>query len=300
MIAATTGFFDGVHLGHKKVIEKLCAVAKEKGLKSEVITFWPHPRSVLQQEAFNLRLLTTLEEKKMLFKKLGVNRVKVLEFSKQFSQLSTEEFVKDYLVKKLGVSILVIGYDHRIGHNPKQKQEDMIAICKAQGLDVIRVEENVIGGEIVSSTKIRKELENGEIEGANKFLGYNYFLDGVVVKGNGLGRTIGFPTANVKLYAPLKLVPQDGVYAVKVHINGNEKVAFKGICNIGYRPTVGSNNAKTIEVHILNFDEDIYGLDIKVEFVHRMRSEKKFAGLKELKVQLEKDKECAEQLLHLS
>lgn len=300
MIVATTGFFDGVHLGHKKVIEKLCALAKEKGLKSEVITFWPHPRSVLQQDAFNLRLLTTLEEKKALFKRFGVNRIRVIEFTKQFSKLSTEEFVRDYLIKKLGVSTLVIGYDHRIGHNPKQKQEDMIAICKAQGLEVVRVEENIIEGEIVSSTKIRKRLEEGDVQGANKFLGYNYFLDGVVVKGNGLGRTIGFPTANVKLYAPLKLTPQDGVYAVKVYVNRNEKVAYKGICNIGYRPTIGNNNAKTIEVHILNFDEDIYGLDIKVEFVLRMRSEKKFASLKELKAQLEKDKNTAEALLMLS
>lgn len=297
MIAATTGFFDGVHLGHRKVLERLCQVAKEKGLKSEVITFWPHPRSVLQQDAFNLKLLTTLEEKKALFKRLGVSRVKVLEFSKQFSRLSTEEFVKEWLIKKLGVSVLVIGYDHRIGHNPNQKQEDMISICRAQGLEVIRVEENILDGEIVSSTKIRNRLECGDIEGANRFLGYNYPIDGVVVKGNGIGRTIGFPTANFKPYAPLKLAPQDGVYAVRVYVNRNEKVAYKGICNIGYRPTVGDSNAKTIEVHILSFNEDIYGLDLKIEFVSRMRSEKKFSGLEALKAQLEIDKKTAEGLL---
>ncbi len=297
MIVATTGFFDGVHRGHQKVIERLCAIAKEKGVKSEVITFWPHPRSVLQQDAFNLRLLTTLDEKKVHFKRLGVNKVRVLEFSKQFSQLSTEEFVSEYLIKKLGVSTLVIGYDHKIGHNKNQTQHDMISICQSQGLEVVRVEENTIDGQIVSSTKIRKKLEDGEIATANKYLGYNYSIEGVVIKGNGLGRTIGFPTANLQLYAPLKLVPKDGVYAVRAYVNRNEKVAYKGICNIGYRPTVANNNAKTIETNILAFNEDIYGLDLKIEFVARMRNEQKFEGLSELKKQLERDRTIAEKLL---
>lgn len=296
MIAATTGFFDGVHLGHRKVLEKLCAIAKAKGLKSEVITFWPHPRSVLQQDAFNLRLLTSLEEKKTLLKKIGVNRIKVVNFTKEFSLLTTEEFVERVLISQLGVSVLVIGHDHRIGHNPSKNQEDIIRICTSKGLEVIRVDEKVMDNQIVSSTKIRNRLENGDIEGANRFLGYNYPLEGVVVKGNGIGRTIGFPTANLKLYAPLKMVPADGVYAVKVYVNREKKVSYKGICNIGNRPTIAKDNEKTIETHILNFNEDIYGLDLNLDFICRMRDEIKFESLEALKNQLAKDKANAEGL----
>lgn len=287
MTVAATGFFDGVHLGHKKVIGKVCHLAKAQGVKSQIITFWPHPRSVLQQEAYNLRLLTTLEEKKALFKAIGVNKVTVLEFTKQFSHLSTEEFIEQYLKKKCGVTTLVIGYDHKIGHNPNESQADMIATCRAHGLKVVRVEEFIFSQEIVSSTKIRRLLEQGDIALANSYLGYRYSLKGVVVSGNRLGRTIGYPTANLKLYEPLKLVPAKGVYAVYAEVN---KKTYKGFCNIGLRPTVGQNSELTIETNIFDFDEDIYGLDLKLRFVARLRDERKFAGLEALKAQLASDK----------
>lgn len=299
MIAAATGFFDGVHLGHRKVLERLCEIAKEKGEKSAVVTFWPHPRSVLQQQAYNLRLLTTLEEKRDLFKEIGINRIIILKFTKEFSLLTTEEFLSVYLRKKYDIDTLVIGYDHKIGHDVNETQEEMIGIARKVGIEVVRVDECIgagpgktggANGEIISSTKIRHLIEDGNIEKANSFLGYRYGLKGVVVAGKQIGRTIGFPTANLKLYNPLKLVPENGVYSVYVEVDGK---TYMGICNIGVRPTVGSDNEKTIETHILDFDEDIYGLDLKLEFVARMRCESKFDSLDKLKEQLCLDKQNA-------
>ena len=294
MITAATGFFDGVHLGHRKVLSRLCEIAKQRGEKSAVITFWPHPRSVLQQEAYNLRLLTSLEEKKEIFKSIGINKVIVIEFTKEFSMLSTEQFLKKFLKEKYEVDTLVIGYDHKIGHDVNESQDEMIKLARKAGIEIVRVEEFVEGNEIISSTKIRKSLIEGNVEKANEFLGYRYGLTGVVVSGQHLGRTMGFPTANLKLYNPLKLVPGNGVYAVYAGVCGK---TYIGICNIGVRPTVGSNNAQTIETHILDFDEDIYGLDLKLEFVQRIRDERKFDSLELLKQQLSKDKEFARNAL---
>lgn len=290
MIVAATGFFDGVHMGHRKVLSRLCEIAKERGEKSAVITFWPHPRSVLQQEAYNLRLLTSLDEKKAIFKSIGINKVIVIDFTKEFSLLSTEQFLKKYLKGKYGVDVLVIGYDHKIGHDVNESQDEMIALAHSAGIEIVRVDEFVEGSEIISSTKIRKALVDGNVEKASEFLGYRYGLTGVVVSGQHIGRTMGFPTANLKLYNPLKLVPGNGVYAVYAEVCGKR---YSGICNIGVRPTVGSSNAQTIETHILDFDEDIYGLDLRIEFVQRIRNERKFDSLDLLKQQLSKDKEFA-------
>lgn len=288
MSVAATGFFDGMHLGHQKVILTVKQIAEEKGLRSQVVTFWPHPRSVLQQEAYNLRLLTSLEEKKTLIKSLGIDEVTVLEFSREFSMLTTEEFIREYLIGQCGVKILVIGYDHHIGHDQGKSQEDMMDICRRCGMEVVRVDEFTLDGKVPSSTKIRHMLEKGDVAGASAFLGRDYALKGVVVSGNHLGRTIGFPTANLKLYDPLKLVPGNGVYAVKVTLGRRN---FKGICNIGVRPTVSHGTHISIETHILDFNEDIYGLDLGLEFAGRIRDEIKFDSLSDLKVQLEKDKE---------
>jgi len=287
MSVAATGFFDGVHLGHQKVVTAVCDKAKELGLESQIVTFWPHPRSVLQQQAYDLRLLTSLQEKQKLFGDLGIEKVTVLEFTKKFSLLTTKEFIQEYLIKICGVTHLVIGYDHKIGHNVGETQEQMIHTCRECGLEVIRMDEFVKDGTIISSTKIRKLLEAGDVAGASNFLGRKYALKGVVVSGNHLGRTIGFPTANLKLYDPLKLVPGNGVYAVDVYLTGER---YRGICNIGTRPTVNAGNNISIETHILDFDEDIYGLDLQVEFVGRIRDEQKFSDLQALKAQLEKDK----------
>ena len=293
MVVAATGFFDGVHKGHKKVLSLLCEIAAQEGKKSAVITFWPHPRNVLQQQAYSLRLLTSLEEKKTLVKSVGVNKFITIPFCKEFSRNTTREFLKDYLKDKYGVSTLIIGYDHRFGHD-KVSHEEMMAIAEEVGIKIIKVSEFVQDSNIISSTKIRNLLQGGDVERANDFLGYRYGLKGVVVSGQKVGRTIGFPTANMKLYEPLKLIPADGVYSVFVEVLGK---VYIGICNIGTRPTVGESNERTIETHILDFNEDIYGLDIKLEFVGRIRPEQKFPSLDALKGQLEKDKEFALNLL---
>ncbi len=287
MSVAATGFFDGVHLGHQKVLSAVRDKARELGKESQIVTFWPHPRSVLQQQAYDLRLLTSLQEKEMLFSSLGIDKITVLDFTREFSRLSTEQFLRQYLVEKCGVSHLVIGYDHRIGHDQGETQSQMIETCRRCGIETIRVEELVMDGQTISSTKIRRLLEEGNVVRAAEFLGRKYALKGVVISGNHLGRTIGFPTANLGLYNPLKLVPMNGVYAVDVLLR---KEKYRGICNIGVRPTVNAGNNISIETHILDFDEDIYGLDLVVEFVGRIREEVKFPSLQALKAQLEKDK----------
>lgn len=287
MVVAATGFFDGVHKGHRKVLGTLCEIARREGKKSAVVTFWPHPRSVLQQGADNLRLLSSLEEKKELIRQAGVDEFFVLPFSREFSKLSSREFVAEYLRDKFAVSTLIIGYDHRMGHSSSETQEDFIKMAAEEGVKVVRVSEFIEGDLTVSSTKIRNYLVSGELAKANDFLGYNYSLKGVVVSGKKLGRKIGFPTANLALYEPLKVIPGGGVYGVKVELLGK---VYKGVCNIGTRPTVNATEERTIETHILDFNEDIYGLDMRVEFFFKIRYEVKFASLEELASQIEKDK----------
>ncbi len=287
MVVAATGFFDGVHKGHRKVLDTLCQIARREGKKSAVVTFWPHPRSVLQQNADNLRLLNSLEEKKELIKQAGVDEFFVLPFSREFSMLSSREFVAEYLRDKLGVSTLIIGYDHRIGHSSGETQKEFMNMAAEEGIKVVRVSEFIEDNLTVSSTKIRNYLLAGELDKANDFLGYNYTLKGVVVSGKKIGRKIGFPTANMALYEPLKVIPGGGVYGVKTELWGR---VYKGVCNIGTRPTVNTTEERTIETHILDFDEDIYGLDMKVEFFFKIRDEFKFASLEELAFQIEKDK----------
>jgi riboflavin kinase/FMN adenylyltransferase len=288
MVVAATGFFDGVHGGHRAVLDSLLKVAAERQMESAVITFWPHPRTVLQQDAHTLRLLNSLEEKKQRVLSLGIDNFHVVNFSREFSKLSTKEFMEEYLIKKFNVSTLVIGYDHRLGNSSLQTQEEMREIAASLGIETIRVEEVHLGEKMVSSTKIRAALLDGDVKGASELLGYKYLLHGVVVSGKQLGRTIGFPTANMELYEPLKMVPANGVYLVDVHVLGRD---YKGICNIGNRPTVGENQSRTIETHILNFDEDIYGLEMSIEFVAKIRDERKFASMDQLKEQITKDKE---------
>ena len=293
MIAAT-GFFDGVHKGHRKVLETVSTIASEKKEESAVITFWPHPRTVLQQDAGDLRLLNTIEEKKRLIESAGIDRTIVIPFTRQFSALSTEEFLKQYLIDKYGVSTLVIGYDHRLGKNVNQSQQDMIAIANGLGLEVVRCNEFIMDGDIISSTKIRNLLSNGSVKRANEFLGYVYMLGGVVLRGNGLGKGLGFPTANIGLYNPLKAVPQDGVYAVKVKVLDQWK---QGICNIGLRPTLTDSSNRVIETHILDFSEEIYGLDLEIHFLEKLRPECKFSSRAELVEQMCADTEKARRII---
>lgn len=290
MVVAATGFFDGVHRGHSAVLEKISALAKEQGDTSAVITLWPHPRTVLQQDAAKFRLLNSLEEKISLIKSFGIDEVFTLKFDKEFASQTTEEYFRDYLIRRLNVRTLVIGYDHRVGSDINQTQDEMMAIARNLGINPVRVDEYTENesGLIISSTKIREMLLAGDMGTANNLLGYRYGVEGVVVEGMKIGRGIGFPTANMRLYEPLKVLPSDGVYAVWVQTSGK---TYRGITNIGIRPTVGINKERTIETHILDFDEDIYGLSIKLEFVAKMRDEVTFSSLDDLKAQLHKDRE---------
>ena len=286
-MVVATGFFDGVHTGHRHVITQLIEAAAARGDESMVVTFWPHPRNVLQKEARSLRLLTTLAEKKQMLLEMGVDRVEVLDFTKDFSRMTTQEYLL-MLKEKFGAKTVLIGYDNRMGCDAKDA--DQVAQAAVQvGLEAVRTQ--MIPSEhgyAVSSTKIRQKLEAGDVQAASAMLGYDYSLLGVVVAGNRIGRTLGFPTANMQLYEPLKLVPGNGVYFVRVRTLGQD---WYGMCNIGCRPTVGQGNTRTIETHIFDFDEDIYGLDIKVTFIKKVRDEVRFASLDELKTQLETDKQ---------
>ena len=286
-MVVATGFFDGVHVGHRLVIEQLVKAAAARGDESMVITFWPHPRNVLQKEARSLRLLTTLAEKKQMLHLLGVDRVEVLSFTKDFSTMTMEEYLR-HVMKEYGAKAILLGYDNRMGCDAADSDQ-VARSAEMLGLEVIRTDMVPSQeGFAVSSTKIRERLEAGDVTGASRMLGYDYSLHGVVVAGNRLGRTIGFPTANMQLYEPLKLVPGNGVYFVKVSVLSRE---FYGMCNIGCRPTVGSGNARTIETNIFGFDEDIYGLDVNITFVTRIREERRFDSMEDLKTQLERDRD---------
>ena len=282
-----TGFFDGVHLGHRHVLRRLVEAARDRGDDSMVVTFWPHPRNVLQDDARNLRLLTSLSEKKELLHGLGVDRVEVIPFTRQFSRLTTEEYFNEYVIGRFGGKAVLIGYDNRVGSDllsPDEIEKKAIET----GLEVIRTDSvSSPGGIVISSTKIREALTTGNVESASAMLGYNYSLLGVVVAGNHLGRRIGFPTANMKLYEPLKLLPGNGVYSVEVESLGR---TFRGMCNIGTRPTVNVGKDTTVETNIFDFDEDIYGLDLKVTFLKKIRDERRFESLEALKAQLELDR----------
>ena len=292
-MVVATGFFDGVHTGHRLVIKQLVDAAKARGEESMIITFWPHPRNVLQKEAYSLRLLTTLEQKKEILLSLGVDRVEVLRFTKSFSEMTTQEYL-NLLMKEYGATAILLGYDNRIGCDAVSTDE-VARAAENLGLDVIRTDMvSSDSGYAVSSTKIREALEAGDIKCAKGMLGYDYSMHGVVVAGNRLGRTIGFPTANMQLYEPLKLIPGNGVYFVRVNVLDR---TLYGMCNIGLRPTVGEGNARTIETNIFDFNEDIYGLDIDIAFVTRIREERKFDSLEDLKRQLELDRDTCLSLL---
>ena len=280
----TTGFFDGVHLGHRHVLETVVSAARERGEEAIVVTFWPHPRTVLQQDAREFRLLSSLDEKKALLAACGINRVEVLPFTREFAALTAAQYI-DLLRERYGASLVVMGYDNRIGSDRKTAWEVTPPMPQITVVDECHSERSE---ESISSTQIRKALEEGRVEDANAMLGYEYGLYGVVVAGNRLGRTIGFPTANMQLYEPLKLVPSNGVYAVEVDVQGQ---LYKGMCNIGVRPTV-DGKVRTIETHILDFDEEIYGLPLRLRFLRRIRDERKFPSLEALKEQLEKDREA--------
>lgn len=282
----TIGTFDGVHLGHKKVIAKIISNAEELNCESTVLTFFPHPRVVLQNGE-SLKLLNTIEEKKLLLDKLGLTNLIIHPFDNEFAQLSAEDFAKKILIDQLHVHKIIIGYDHRFGKNRSADIKDLLLFGQKYGFEVEQISAQEIDEIAISSTKIRTSLEEGAITLANGYLGYNYFFSGTVVKGNQLGRTLGFPTANIQIAEDYKLIPKKGVYIVKSKINGKDCI---GMMNIGTRPTVDGKN-QSIEVHFLDQNIDLYNKKITIELLAFIREEQKFESVEALKNQLEKDKQ---------
>ena len=291
----TIGTFDGVHLGHRKVIRRLQELAQKVNGETVIFTFYPHPRLVLNKENNGLRLINTLEEKKVLLEAAGIDHLVVYPFTKEFSQLTYIEFVEQILVKQLGMKYLVVGYDHRFGHNREGTYEDLKVFADQLDFKIERQDVLNMDAINVSSTKVRKAISEGDIRTANKYLGYRFFIKGDVVNGKKLGRKIGFPTANIDPQESYKLVPKDGVYAVKVDVDDKR---YLGMLNIGVRPTVNNQlDNRSIEVHILDFDQDIYFKNITIHFYQRIRNEQFFGSIDELTAQLAKDKEEVENLL---
>ncbi|WP_299382561.1 bifunctional riboflavin kinase/FAD synthetase [uncultured Lacinutrix sp.] len=288
----TIGTFDGVHIGHQKIIQRLIEVGESKDLLPTILTFFPHPRMVLQKDA-DIKLLNTLSEKEQILKQFGLENLVVKKFTKDFSRLTAEEFVESILVKQLKVKHVIIGYDHHFGRNRTANIDDLKAFGKQYNFDVEEITAQDINDVAVSSTKIRTALLEGDIETANSYLGYPFIISGIVEEGKGLGRTLGFPTANINISENYKLIPKQGVYIVKSTID--EKTIF-GMMNIGTNPTV-NGKTQTIEVNFFNFDEKIYGKTLTIELLERLRDEEKFESVDALKKQLLKDKTNALQFI---
>lgn len=283
----TTGTFDGVHLGHKKIIHRLKDIAASIKGETVILTFSPHPRLVLFPEDNNLKLLNTPEEKAALLSDAGIDHLIIHPFTREFSRLSSAEYVRDILVNRIGTKRLVTGYNHQFGRNREGSLENLKEFGFTYGFEVEEVSALVLDNVKVSSTKIREVLLQGEVETASRYLGYDYPLSGNVVHSSKIGHSIGFPTANIVPPDRFKLIPADGVYAVKVYFSDRE---YNGMMNIGVKPTVNNQSKRGIEVHIFDFHEDIYDRELKVVFKKKLRDEIKFSGLEELKKQLEMDK----------
>ena len=285
-VVTTLGFFDGVHAGHRFLIDRVKTVARKRDLPSTVITFSEHPRQVLCRD-FQPKLLNRYGEKITLLGKTGIDGCFFMDFTPQLAEMSADAFIKEVLAEEFHVKVLVIGYDHRFGKNRSDGFEEYKKSGKACGMEVIHVKELLRSGQPASSTVIRNYLLTGNIRLANRLLGYNYNLEGIVVHGNQLGRTIGFPTANVDWSDHFKVMPQDGIYAVRVKIDADW---YKGMAYIGSRTSVTSDGEKRFEVHLLDFSEELYGAKIRIEFVEYLRDDKKFDSIDELRWQLEQDK----------
>jgi len=282
----TIGTFDGVHIGHQKIIKQLVEIAEKDNLQAVVLTFFPHPRMVLQKDT-GINLINTIDEKSQLLENFGIDHLVIHKFTKEFSRLGAMEFVRDTLVKKLHVKHIIIGYDHRFGRNRTANIDNLREYGEVYNFKITEISAQEIDEVAVSSTKIRKALNNGDIEVANAFLGYNFMLTGTVVEGKNLGKQIDFPTANLNIEESYKLIPKNGSYVVKSII---EDKTIYGMMNIGTNPTV-NGESQSIEVHFFNFNKNIYNKKIQVELIKRLRDEQKFDSIDTLKVQLHKDKE---------
>jgi len=289
----TIGTFDGVHLGHRKIISRLKEIADETGGETVLLTFFPHPRLILHPEDQDLRLINTISEKAELLAQLGVDHLIITPFSRDFSNQTAEEYILDILVEKIGTKKIVIGYDHRFGKDRRGGLEQLQQFAPVYCYDVIEIPEQDIHEVAVSSTRIREALLNGDIALANEFLGYPFFITGKVNRGDQIGRTIGYPTANILVEETYKLIPKDGIFAVKIYLQGSE---HNGMGYIGHRPTI-NGMTRNIEVNIFDFNRDIYSQPIRMEFLHYVRDDMKFNSLEELTEQLGRDKIAVQKLL---
>ncbi len=288
---ATIGTFDGVHIGHRKILDKLIKAADGVNYETLLLTFFPHPRMIVQPEA-DIKLLNTIDEKKELLKEIGLDNLVIHPFDLDFSNLEAEEFVKSVLVDRFNIHKIIIGYDHRFGKNRSADINDLIEFGKKYNFEVEQIQVKELDDVSISSTKIRKALEEGNIKLANLYLGYNYTLGGKVVLGKQLGRTIGYPTANIEILESYKLIPKIGVYAVFSQIDG---IRYSGMMNIGFNPTVLGTKL-TVEINLFDFNQDIYGDFIQIEILERIRDEQKFASLQNLKNQLAQDELTARKI----
>lgn len=289
----TSGTFDGVHLGHQKIIHRIREIARKIQGETVLITFWPHPRLVLYPNEHDLRLLSTFEEKANLLRQFGIDHLVTIPFTQEFSQLSSEEFIRSVLIDKIQTKKLVIGYDHRFGKNREGSFEYLKEHSSDFGFELEEISRQDVEDIGVSSTKIRKALELGDVKTASNYLGRPYELNGLVVKGQQIGRSIGFPTANIHIPNDYKLIPHDGVYAVEAKVEG---ILYKAMLNIGNRPTVDGSK-KTVEAHLFDFQGDLYNKLITVYFREFIREEKKFESLEALKNQLFQDQKTAKAIL---
>ena len=289
----TIGTFDGVHIGHNKILTKLVEESKKNNLSSLIMTFFPHPRMVLQKSE-EIKMIDTMDEKIHLFEKTGVDNLIIQPFDENFSKIRAKEFVEEILVKRLKIKHIIIGYDHRFGKDREASVEDL----KKFGLNYMFTVEEIAAQEIhsiaISSTKIRNAILKGEIKKCNEYLGRNFMLTGKVVHGDGLGKKINFPTANIQIKEPYKIIPKNGVYLAKTIFNSN---IYFGMMNIGVRPTIGGKN-KSLEIYFFNFKDNIYDKTISIEIINKIRDEEKFSSIDELKTQLKKDEQFCLKLIN--
>lgn len=290
----TLGTYDGVHLGHQEIIRAMVADAQNKGVESVLLTFHPHPRMVLYPDSHTVRLIDTVEEKLKKLEKLGLDTVILYPFTSKFSRMTAVEFVRDILVGSIGVKEMLVGHDHHFGKNREGDFQQLVELGQLYDFTVKEVSAFATGGTTISSTKIRKALAEGDMQTAAQFLGQPYQLSGTVIHGNKLGRTIGFPTANIEMDQATKMLPELGVYAVKVELNGRR---LDGVMNIGKRPTVQQTEKISVEVFIFDFSEDIYGETLTISFYERLRGERQFSSIDALKEQLGHDEHEARMVL---
>lgn len=285
---ATIGIFDGVHLGHRFILDQLKARAQAHGGETVVVTLWPHPRIVLNKDLQDFKLLHTRKEKIREMEKYGIDHLVFVPFTIEISSLTACDFVQKYLVDRLGVEVLLVGYDNRFGKDRKGDPEGLARCAEKNRYRIEKLPEFPSEYGTVSSSTIRKLILKGDLENAGRLLGYHYYLSGIIVEGNHIGRKIGFPTANIHPLDPNKLIPMNGVYAVQVDMKGN---TYNGMLNIGFRPTIDSAMAvKTVETHLFEISGDFYGEEVVIHFIKRIRDEMRFSGLEALKQQLRKDK----------